>query len=146
MNRWKISPFLIIRPDLEYEPGKIMNIIHKRTPAETFIDSAFNVSQKMVNYENSFFISKLWTTIGETDKTKMLFMFYSGLSFKGQYDLFNFLGDSLNEDIYKLSTENNKYATDLSIGDLQNSSKSELYNNCDGRVKYFIDALTERKK
>ena len=123
-----------------------MNIIHKRTPAETFIDSAFNVSQKMVNYENSFFISKLWTTIGETDKTKMLFMFYSGLSFKGQYDLFNFLGDSLNEDIYKLSTENNKYATDLSIGDLQNSSKSELYNNCDGRVKYFIDALTERKK
>ena len=103
-----------------------MNIIHKRTPAETFIDSAFNVSQKMVNYENSFFISKLWTTIGETDKTKMLFMFYSGLSFKGQYDLFNFLGDSLNEDIYKLSTENNKYATDLSIGDLQNSSKSEL--------------------
>ena len=53
-----------------------MNIIHKRTPAETFIDSAFNVSQKMVNYENSFFISKLWTTIGETDKTKMLFMFY----------------------------------------------------------------------
>ena len=123
-----------------------MNIIHKRTPAETFIDSAFNVSQKMVNYENSFFLSKLWTTIGETDKTKMLFMFYSGLSFKGQCDLFNFLGDSLNEDIYKLSTENNKYAKDLSIDDLKNSSKSELYNNCDGRVKYFIDALTERKK
>ena len=123
-----------------------MNIIHKRTPAETFIDSAFNVSQKMVNYENSFFISKLWTTIGETDKTKMLFMFYSGLSFKGQYDLFNFLGDSLNEDIYKLSTENNKYAKDLSIDDLKNSSKSELYNNCDGRLKYFIDALSKRKK
>ena len=100
----------------------------------------------MVNYENSFFISKLWTTIGETDKTKMLFMFYSGLSFKGQYDLFNFLGDSLNEDIYKLSTENNKYAKDLSIDDLKNSSKSELYNNCDGRLKYFIDALSKRKK
>ena len=63
-------------PELEYEPGKIMNIMHERTPAEAFIDSVFNVSQKMVNYENSFFLSKLWTTIGETDKTKMLFMFY----------------------------------------------------------------------
>ena len=94
-------------PELEYEPGQIMNIIHERTPAETFIDSVFNVSQKMVNYEKSFFISKLWTTIGETDKTKMLFMFYSGLSVKGQCDLFNFLGDSLNEESSKLSTENN---------------------------------------
>ena len=133
-------------PELEYEPGQIMNIIHERTPAERFIDSVFNVSQKMVNYEKSFFISKLWTTIGETDKTKMLFMFYGGLSFKGQCDLFNFLGYSLNEDIYKLSTENNKYAKYLSIDDLKNSSKSELYNNCDGRLKFFIDALTERKK
>ena len=58
-------------PELEYEPGKIINIIHERTPAETLIDSVFNVSQKMVNYEKSFFISKLWTTIGETEKTKM---------------------------------------------------------------------------
>ena len=40
----------------------------------------------------------------------------------------------------------NKYAKDLRIDDLKNSSKSEMYNNCDGRLKFFIDALTERKK
>ena len=45
-------------PELEYEPGKIMNIMHERTPAEAFIDSVFNVSQKMVNYEKLFFYFK----------------------------------------------------------------------------------------
>ena len=68
----------------------------------------------------------------------MIFMFYSGLSYKGQCGLFSFLGDSLNENIFKLSTENVKYAKDLSIEDLKNSSKSELYNNCDVRLKYFM--------
>ena len=37
-------------PELEYEPGKLMNIIYERNPAEKFIDSVFSVSQSMVNY------------------------------------------------------------------------------------------------
>ena len=132
-------------PELEYEPGIVMNILHERTPAETFIDSVINVSQKMVNYEKSFFISKLWTTISDIDRTKMLFVFYSGLSLEGQCNFFAFLGDSLNDEIYKLSTKNNKHAKDLSIEDLKNSSKSELYNNCDERLRCFIDSLTVKK-
>ena len=62
-----------------------------------------------------------------------------------QSDLFSFLGDSLNENIFKVTTDNFKNAKDLYIEELKLANKKEFYSKCDNRLKSFIEWLTARK-
>ena len=66
-------------------------------------------------------------------------------NYEGECDLFSFLGSSLNENIYKRTTNNKKHSKDLSIKDLKTATKDKLYGECDERLKNFIDCLTELK-
>ena len=49
----------------------------------------------------------------------MLFLFYNDLDLNQQSDLFSFLGDSLNENNFKVTTDNFKNAKDLDIEELK---------------------------
>ena len=49
----------------------------------------------------------------------MVLIFYNDLDLNQQSDLFSFLGDSLNENIFKVTTDNFKNAKDLDIEELK---------------------------
>ena len=56
----------------------------------------------------------------ERDQVKHMLMFYYDLSFEGQSDLFSFLGNSLNEDLYKSSKQSGIIGKDLNLEGLKN--------------------------
>ena len=80
----------------DFDSKSLMNEVFEKNTAENTIESICDKSQKMVNYERSFLITKLLKQINEKDKVKLLFMFYCDLSKDGQSDIFSFLGNSLN--------------------------------------------------
>ena len=92
----------------------------------------------------AYLISSMWIHIYMVDKVKLMMMFFNELSFDRQVDFFAFLGHCLNEDMYKASIQNDKTSSDLNLDDLKASNKSDFYQRCDKRLKYFIDNLTER--
>ena len=100
-----------------------MNVIYEQDTAENFIESVCNITQNMVNFENSYLTSLLWKQMEEKDKVKLMLMFYCDLSIEGQSDLFSFLGNALNDDLYKESTKSDISAQDLNLEDLKKSSK-----------------------
>ena len=61
-----------------------------------------------------------------------------------QSDLFSFLGCSLNDIMYRASTDKSIKARDLTLEDLKTANKVEFYNACDIRLKAFIDSLTAK--
>ena len=122
-----------------------MTNVFNKNPTEQFIDSVCQVSDKMVNNEKSLLISNLWAHFEETDECKLLYLMYNDTNYEEQCDLFSFLGSSLNENIYKRTTNNEKHSKDLSLEDLKTATKEKLYDECEGRLKNFIDCLTERK-
>ena len=61
-------------------------------------------------------------------------------------DLFSFLGNALNDDLYKESTKSDISAQDLNLEDLKKSSKIDFYKSSDIRLQSFINSLTERKR
>ena len=75
-------------------------------------------TESMTGCEKSV-ISNIWTRINLEDQVKMLFLFYNDLDLNQQSDLFSFLGDSLNENIFKVTTDNFKNAKDLDIEELK---------------------------
>ena len=103
-------------------------------------------TDRLSSYEKSHLVSDIFTKVKREDQVKILFMFYSDLDIDQQSDVFSFLGYSLNDDVYEASNKCEKLAKDLNILDLNNSTKKAFYENCDIRLKSFIDTLTKRKK
>ena len=49
----------------------------------------------------AYLISSMWKHIYMVDKMKLMMMFFNELSFDGQVNIFAFLGNCLNEDMFK---------------------------------------------
>ena len=112
---------------------------------EIFVESVCHASNQMAIYEKSHLISNLFFNFPEVDKCKLLYFMYCNMSFEGQCDIFSFLGSSLNDDLKVKSVESIKKCSDLSINNLKKATKEKLYDECDGRLKNFIDSLTQKK-
>ena len=115
--------------------------------SDNFVDEMFFKSiQYKSHEEQSYYLSSFLMILDETEKLKILMMFYEELAFNDQCALLAFIGDSLNQNIYEASTKNIKNASTLNLDDLKVASKSDFYDTCDQRVKYFIDNLTKKSK
>ena len=102
--------------------------------------------ENMNGEDHSYFISSVWMKMEDSDKVKLLMLLYDELGFNEQCDLLAFQGYSLNKEIYEASKQNDKAAYNLNLNDLKTSKKSEFYENCDGRLKSFIDNLTNKEQ
>ena len=122
-----------------------MGVIYERNSAENFIEAVCDNTTNMVNFEKSFLISLLWKQVEERDQVKLMLKFYNDLSLEGQSDLFSFLGNALNEDLYKSSKQGGIIGKDLNLEDLKNSCKFDFYKSNDIRLKSFINYITECK-
>ena len=108
------------------------------------IESMCDMSKHMSSQDKSFFILKMWSEFDKQDQVKTLYMLYSYLDTEQQSDLFSFLGSSLNDIMYRASTDKKIKARDLTLEDLKTANKEEFYNSCDMRLKAFIDSLTTK--
>ena len=122
----------------------ITNVLDNNTK-EIFVESVCHASDQMAIYEKSHLITNLFFKIPEMDRCKLLYFMYCNMSFEGQCDMFSFLGSSLNDDLKTKSVESAKKCSDLNIEDLKKATKEKLYDECDGRLKNFIDSLTQKK-
>ena len=126
------------------------DVIDNSTQTETsgnYVNEMFfkNIQDK-TQEEQSYYLSSFLVSLDDTEKLKILMMFYEELEFNDQCSLLAFIGDSLNQSIYEASSKNIKPASTLNLDDLKNAKKSDLYDSCDQRVKYFIDNLTKKSK
>ena len=67
----------------------------------SIIQSISELTENCTSYEKSFLLSIIWSKIHKDDQIKMLFLHYSELEFEQQVNLFAFLGNSLNQTVYK---------------------------------------------
>ena len=143
-NIIKFVTLLLSLADIKLDANLLMEHILRNNTKETFTYSVCQASEQMAIYEKSHLISNLCLNIPEVDRCKLLYFMYCNMSYEGQCDLFSFLGSSLNDDLKTKSVESTKKCSDLSIEDLKKATKDKLYEECDSRLKNFIDSLTQK--
>ena len=131
--------------DIKVDPDFLMEHIFKHNTKETFVDSVCRASDNMAIYEKSHLIANLFLKIPQVEGCKLLYLMYSNMGYEGQCDVFSFLDSSLNENLKTESVEKVRNASKLSIKDLKKATKDQLYDECDGRLKNFIDAITHKQ-
>ena len=108
-------------------------------------DIMSEISENGSSEEISYLISTLWTETEISDKVKLMMIFYDQLSLDGQEDFFAYLGNCLNDDMYKASTTTGRNLSDMNLEDLKEAKKCEFYHKCDKRLKSFLDHLTKKQ-
>ena len=116
------------------------------TQTKCDVESVLETALGLDSFDKCFLMSSLWSEIKSEDQVKTLFLLYNDLSFHQQCDIFSFLGNSLNEAVYKNSLKKSKSGLDINIEDLKIAGKMEFYDECDVRIKNFIDNLTSKKR
>ena len=116
------------------------------TQTKCDVESVLETALGLDSFDKCFLMSSLWSEIKSEDQVKTLFLLYNDLSFHQQCDMFSFLGNSLNEAVYKNSLKKSKSGLDINIEDLKIAGKMEFYDECDVRIKNFIDNLTSKKR
>ena len=76
----------------------------------------------------------------------MLYMLYCDMGVEEQSKVFALLGQSLNHSILEASKDGYKFAKDIDLENLKEGSKVEMYENCEPRLKSFIDSVTDNIK
>ena len=98
----------------------------------TFLGSNFfgfkkNVQDKS-QAEQSYYLSSFLISMDDSEKLKILMMFYEELELYDQCLLLAFIGDSLNQSIYEASSKNIKHASTLKLDDLKIAKKSDFHD------------------
>ena len=108
------------------------DVIDKSTQTETsenYVNEMFfkNVQDK-TQAEQSYYLSSFLINLDDSEKLKILMMFYEQLEFDDQCLLLAFIGDSLNQSIYEASSKNIKHASTLKLDDLKIAKKSDFHD------------------
>ena len=80
----------------------------------------------------------------ENNRLRTFMQLYEILSCEDQIDVFATLGNLLNQTLYD-STIGEKPIYEISIDDLVNVSKKDLYDKVDPRLKSFVDNITKKR-
>ena len=86
------------------------------------VESMCEMSEHMSSQDKSFLMLKIWTHLERQNQIKTLYMLYSYLDTEQQSDLFSFLESSLNDKMYRASTDKNIKARDLTLEDLKTAN------------------------
>ena len=113
---------------------------------DTVVQSIIELTSDMCSYERSFLVSNIWTQIDTEDQVKMLYMLYCDMGVEEQSKVFALLGQSLNHSILEASKDGYKFAKDIDLENPKEASKVEMCENCEPRLKSFIDSVTENIK
>ena len=116
------------------------------TQMELEVESVCELISKFDIYEKCYLMDIINSQMENEDKVKNTFMLYSDLPYEQKCEMFALLGNSLNDVIYEKSNVKSKNGGDLTIEDLKNVNKRMYYEECEGRLKHFIDHLTHRKR
>lgn len=116
------------------------------TQTDEITDVVCDLPKSMSSGDISYIICNLWSQIDGDDQVRIIFMFYNHLQYEEQCDVFSFLGDALNQEIYEESLKSERRTEDITLFDLKAASKEEFYEKCEKRLKCFLDALTAKKK
>ena len=87
--------------------------------------------RSMSSGDISYIICNLWSQIDGDDQVRIIFMFYNHLQYEEQCDVFSFLGDALNQEIYEESVKSERRTEDITLFDLKAASKEEFYQKCE---------------
>ena len=115
------------------------------TQTQPDIDSICEIVKDFDEFEKCFLMANIMSQLSNEEKVNSIFLLYNDLEYEQQCDMFALLGNSLNQEIYETSTMKSS-GQDLTIEDLKDVSKLGFYQECEGRLKNFIDHLTARKK
>ena len=114
------------------------------TQTEPDIESICEIVQDFEEFDKCFLMANIMGQLRNEEKVNSIFLLYNDLPYKQQCDLFALLGNSLNQEIYETSTMKSS-GQDLTIEDLKDVSKLGFYQECEVRLRNFIDHLTARK-
>ena len=113
--------------NVELDANLLIGHVLQNYTKEIIVESVYHASDQMAIYEKSSLISNLFFKFPEVDRCKLLYFMYCNMSFKGQCDMFSFLGSSLNDDLKAKSIESTKKCSDLNIEDLKKATKEKWY-------------------
>ena len=93
-----------------------------------------------------YLFHNLFHNIGEEDRVIHLFSLLENLDQENQEAFFESLGALFNQDLFKASLSASPNTKELTISELLNVHQSDLFAECDPRLKSFLKSATEKKK
>ena len=112
------------------------------SPLETIMSSL-----PFLSYDDMLYLfHNLFHNIKEEDNVIHLFSLFEKLEMENQEAFFESLGALFNEDLFKVSLSASPNTKDLTISELLDVNQSDLFNECDPRLKSFLKSATEKKK
>ena len=86
-------------------------------------EAVCELPKSMSSGDVSYMICNLWSQIDGDDQVRIIFMFFNHLKYDEQCDIYSFLGDALNQEIYEESLKSEKRTEDITLFDLKAASK-----------------------
>ena len=104
------------------------------TQTDEITDVICDLPKSMSSGDISYIICNLWSQIDGDDQVRIIFMFFNHLQYEEQCDVFSFLGDALNQEIYEESVKSERRTEDITLFDLKAASKEEFYEKCEKKI------------
>ena len=93
-----------------------------------------------------YLFHNLFHNINDEDKVIHLFSLFENLDGENQETFFESLGGIFNEELSRATTSSTTKTKDLSMSQLLDVKKSDLFEQCDPRLKSFLISATEKSR